>query len=127
MKVHMKESENSKLVCTFLTKTATLLGVLRATDSKVMSAYTNHGKRTLAKRNRRGKVTLPERDRHTLRRIVLKNRTFTAAQVTTERNIHLEDTVSTKTVQHELHKSSINFRAAIAKPLITGSNVQKCK
>jgi hypothetical protein len=27
-------------------KTATLLGVLRATVSKVMSAYTNHGKTT---------------------------------------------------------------------------------
>jgi hypothetical protein len=31
-------------------KTATLLGVLRATVPKVMSAYTNHGK-TSAKRN----------------------------------------------------------------------------
>jgi Zn/Cd-binding protein ZinT len=33
-----------------LTKTATLLGVLRATVSKVMSAYTNHGKTTSVKK-----------------------------------------------------------------------------
>jgi hypothetical protein len=37
-------------------------------------------------------------------------------------NIHLEDPVSTKTVRCELHKSNIHGRAAIAKPLITGSN-----
>jgi hypothetical protein len=34
-----------------VTKTATSLGVLRATVSKVMSAYTNHGKTTSAKRH----------------------------------------------------------------------------
>jgi hypothetical protein len=32
-------------------KTATLLDVLRATVSKVMSAYINHGKTTSVKRN----------------------------------------------------------------------------
>lgn len=32
-------------------KTATSLGVLRMTVSKVMSAYMNHGKKTTAKRN----------------------------------------------------------------------------
>jgi transposase len=34
-----------------VTKTATSLGVLRGTVSKVISAYTNHGKTTSAKRN----------------------------------------------------------------------------
>jgi hypothetical protein len=44
-----------------------------------------------------------------------------AAQLTAELNIHLEDPVSAKTVQSELHKCSIYGRAA-AKPLITESN-----
>jgi hypothetical protein len=39
-----------------------------------------------------------ERGRRTLRRIVPKNHRTTAAQVTAEINIHLEDPVSTKTV-----------------------------
>jgi hypothetical protein len=34
-----------------VTNTGILLGVLRVTVRKVMSAYTNHGKTTLVKRN----------------------------------------------------------------------------
>jgi hypothetical protein len=64
-----------------------------------------------------------DRDRRRLRRIVSKNHR-TAAQVTGEVNIHLEDPVFTKTVWRELHKSSIHGRAAIAKPLLTESNAQ---
>jgi transposase len=63
-------------------KTATLLVVSRATVSKVMSAYTNHGKTTSANRNSGRKSALTERDRRTLRRIDLKNRRTTEAQVT---------------------------------------------
>jgi hypothetical protein len=44
-----------------VTKTGTLLGVSRATVSKVMSAYTNHGKTTSAKRNGGRKSTLTEK------------------------------------------------------------------
>jgi hypothetical protein len=75
-----------------VTESTTLLGVLRATVSEVMSACT---------------------------RIVSKNYRTTAPQVTAELNILLEDPVSTKTVRCELHKSNIYSRAAIAKPLIT--------
>jgi hypothetical protein len=67
--------------------------------SKVMSAYTNHGKTTSAKRINGRKTTLTETDRRILRRIVLKNHITTAAQMTAEPNIHLEDPVSTKLFQ----------------------------
>jgi IS30 family transposase len=85
-------------------KTAILLGVSRVTVSKVMSVNMNHGKITSTKRNSGQKSTLTERDHHILRRISLKNHRTSAAQVTAERNIHLGDPVSTKTVQHKLHK-----------------------
>jgi hypothetical protein len=87
-----------------------------------MSAYTDHGKTTSAKRNSGRKSTPTERDRLTLRRTVSKNCRTTAAQVTAELNIHLEELVSTKTVRRELHKSNIHGRVAIAKPLFTESN-----
>jgi hypothetical protein len=45
-----------------VTKTKMLLGVSRATVSKVMLAYMNHGKTTSAKRNSGQKSTLTERD-----------------------------------------------------------------
>jgi IS30 family transposase len=64
-------------------KTATLLGVSRATVSKVMSAYTNHEKTTSAKRR---KSTLTERDRRTLRRSVPNYHRTTAAQVRGQQN-----------------------------------------
>jgi hypothetical protein len=62
-----------------------------------------------------------------MRRIVLKNHTPTSAWVTAELNIHLEDPVSIKTVQRELHKFNIHSRAAFAKSLITDSNAQMRK
>jgi hypothetical protein len=100
---HVKESENgdlsdferrkivgARLAGASVIKTATLLGVLRSTVSKVMLAYTNHEKTTSAKRNGGQKSALTERDRSTLRRIVLKNRTTTAVQVTVGLNIRIE-------------------------------------
>jgi IS30 family transposase len=109
-------------------RTATLLGVLRATVSKVMLAYRmHHGKTTSVKRNSGRKSTLTERECHTSRRIVLKYHITTAAPVTAELNIHLEDPVSTTSVQCELHKSKTHGRAAVAKPMITESNAQMHK
>jgi transposase len=81
-----------------VTKIIMLLGVSRATVSKVMLACKNHGKTTSMKRNSRRKSALMEKDCQTLRRIVPKNHRTTAAQVIAEVNIHLEDPVSTKTV-----------------------------
>jgi transposase len=59
-----------------VTTTATLLGVSIATVSKVMSAYTNHGKATSAKRNSGRKLTLTERDRRTLRYCFEKSQNY---------------------------------------------------
>jgi transposase len=55
-----------------VTKTATLRGVSRATVSKVVSACTNHGKTSSAKRNSGRKSRLTERDGRTWKRIVSK-------------------------------------------------------
>jgi transposase len=76
----------ARLAGASVTKTAALLGVLRATASKVMSAYTNHGKTTSAKRNNGRKSTLTERDRRTFKRGVSKNHRTTSAQVTGQQN-----------------------------------------
>jgi hypothetical protein len=105
--VRVKESENWRLVrfwkrtdrwCSFswsvCDKTATLLGLLRATVSKVVPAYTNHGKATSEKWNSGRKATLTERDSHTLRRIVPKTRNYRrTCERTAKLNIHLEDPV----------------------------------
>jgi hypothetical protein len=90
------------LAGTSVTKTATLLGVSRTTVTKMKSAYTNHGKTASAKRNSGQKSVLTERDCHTLRRIVCKNHTIAAAQVTAELNIHFQGRVFTKIVRREL-------------------------
>jgi hypothetical protein len=70
---------------------------------------------------------LAERDRHTLRRIVSKNDRITAAQVTAELNIHLEDPVYIKTVRRELHNSTSMARLHIVEPLSAENNAQMRK
>jgi hypothetical protein len=69
----------ARLTAASVTKTSTLLGVWRPTLSKVMSAYTNHGKTTSANRISGWKSTLTEIDRRTLREIVSKTHRITAA------------------------------------------------
>ena len=54
-----------------------------------------------------------------------ENHRNTAAKVTAELNIHLEDHVSTKTVRQELHIYNILGRAATAKAPITGEGGKK--
>jgi transposase len=89
------QSVGARLAGASVTKTATFLCVSRATVSKVMSKYTNHGKPTSAKRYSGRNSTFTERDRRTLRRIIPKNHR-TAAQTTAELNIHFEDPNSIK-------------------------------
>jgi hypothetical protein len=88
----------------------------------------NHGKTTSAKTNSGQKSTVTERDCHPLRTVLENHRTTAAlGDWTEELNVSLEDQVSTKTVQRELHKSTIHSRVAIAKPLITESNAHMRK
>jgi hypothetical protein len=75
----------ARLAGASVTNPATLLGVPRATVSKVMSAYTNHKKTTSAKGHSGRKSMLTERDRRTLRRAVSKNHRTTAAKVNCSR------------------------------------------
>jgi hypothetical protein len=79
------QSVDARLAGASVTKTATLLGVPRATLSNVMPAYTNRGK-TSAKRNSGQKSTLTERDRRTLRRIVSKSHRTAATHATGQQN-----------------------------------------
>ena len=74
-----------------LAKMATLLGVSIAAVSKVMTTHTNNGSTSSARRNGGQKPKLSERDHCTLKRIVSINHRSTAAKVTAELNIHLED------------------------------------
>jgi IS30 family transposase len=78
----------ARLAGASVTKTATILGVSRATVSKDMSTYTNYGKATSEKRNSGQKSALTERGHRTctLRRIVSKIHRTTAEEL----NIHLE-------------------------------------
>jgi transposase len=64
------------LARTSVNKTATWLSVSRAAVSKVVTAYTNHGKTSSAKKNSGRKPKFSERDHRTLKRIVSKKITI---------------------------------------------------
>jgi predicted transcriptional regulator len=111
-----------------VTKMATLLGVSTAAVSTVMMAYTNHGKTSSAKRNSCWKPKPSERVAScTLKRIVSEYHRTTAAKVTLELSIHLENPVSTKTVQQEFHISNVHGRAVVAKLMITENSTRRRK
>ena len=66
-----------------------------------MTAYTNHGKTSSAKRNSGRKPKLSEIYRRIFKRIVSKNRVTTTAKMTAELSIYLQGPVSTKKKKSE--------------------------
>jgi predicted transcriptional regulator len=119
----------TRLAGASMTKSATLLGVSRATVSNVMSAYTNHGKTTSGNRNSEGKInTDTKRSSYIEKDCFEKSQNYcSTGDRTAKVNIHLDNPVSTKTAQCQLHKSNIHNRTAIAKPLITERKAQMHK
>jgi hypothetical protein len=114
--VCMKVLQNGRLVrfstltvsrclfsCTVSNQTATSLAVSRAAVPKVVTTYTDHGKRSNCGRKSQN----------------------AAVKVTAELSIHPEDPVSTKIVRHDLYKSNTHCRAGIAKPVITDSKAKR--
>jgi len=75
------QTDGAHLAGAYVPKTATLLGVFRATVPKVITVYINHGRTPSAERNSGRKPKQTERDCHTLRRIVSKYHAATAAKV----------------------------------------------
>jgi transposase len=80
-------------------QTATLLGVSRATVCKVMSAYTNHGKATSAKRNTGRKSTFRNRSSYIEDCFEKSQNYCSSGDRTAQLNIRLEDSISTRASQ----------------------------
>jgi len=89
-----------------VTKTATFI---RCIHSSSLQGYDeiHHGRTSSAKSSSGQKPKLSERDRRTLKRIVSINRRSTAAKVTAELNVHLED---------RFHKNSLMSASQIQHP-----------
>jgi len=85
-----------------------VLSLPRAAVAEVMTSHTNHGKTSSGTRNSGRKQKISERYRRTSKRTVSRNRKTTRAKVIAELNIHLEDSVSTKTAPREINKCSIH-------------------
>jgi hypothetical protein len=111
-----------RLVGSSIIKTATLLSVLGAKGSKVMSEYTTSWEDNISEEKHWAKINTDKKRSSYIEKDFSRNDRITAAQVTADLNIHLE-----KPVRCELHKSNIHCRSAIAKPLTTESNAHMHK
>lgn len=97
--VHVRLAEASA------TKTNKLFNLSPTTVFTVMTTYTKHGKQKLSmKRSSGRKPKLINMDRPTLKMMLTGPYKRTKAEVTTEHNIHVSNTVSIKAPQSELYK-----------------------
>ncbi|GFV12236.1 transposable element Tc1 transposase [Trichonephila clavipes] len=115
----------TRLFGLFMSRAANLVGVSRTTVSRVMAVYTNLGKVFLAEHNNWRKSKLKDRDSRVLKRIFTRKRQTTLPQITSEMNTRLQNLVSMKVFQRELHTVNIRNRVAIPKPLVSALNVMK--
>uniref|UniRef100_A0A2L2Y8P5 Transposable element Tcb1 transposase n=1 Tax=Parasteatoda tepidariorum TaxID=114398 RepID=A0A2L2Y8P5_PARTP len=90
-----------------------------------MTAYMKEGKTKSSKQNSGRKSNLDDRDRRVLQRVVARKHKQSLSEITSDMNSHLQDPVSTRTVQRELHAANIYGRVAIRKPLVTVTNAFK--
>lgn len=108
-----------------MSKTANFMGISWNTVSRVTAAYKKLGKVIFAKENSRQNSKLTDRDRSVLKRIVAPKLKTTLPQITSGVNTHLQNPLSTKTVQRQLHSVTIHDRVAIPKPLVLPRNAMK--
>ncbi|GFU77153.1 transposable element Tc1 transposase [Trichonephila clavipes] len=83
----------------------------------VPRVYTNLGKVSSEKHNCGQKSKLSNRDRRVLKGFFTRKHKTTLPQITSKMNTHLQNPVSMKTIQRELHAANIHGKVAIPKPL----------
>ncbi|XP_071037948.1 uncharacterized protein [Parasteatoda tepidariorum] len=115
----------ARLTGASVSRTANLVGVSMTTESRSLSAYTKFCKVSSVRHNSGKKSKLSDRDRRVLKRIVARKRKTTLPVITSEMNTHLQNPVSMKTIQQELHAANIHGRVAIQKPLVSARNALK--
>ncbi|GFX00342.1 uncharacterized protein TNCV_1273361 [Trichonephila clavipes] len=98
-----------------VSRTANLVGVSRTIVPKAITAYTNLCEVSSVKHKRGQKTKLKDRERRVLKRIVTQKCKTTLPRITYKMNIHLQNPVSMKTIQRELHAAGIHGRLAILK------------
>jgi hypothetical protein len=111
-----------------VTKTATLLGVSRASFQGYVGIHESW-KDNISKEEQWAKINIERKRSLSIEKDCLKHHRTSAAlgDWTVELNVHLGDPVSIKTVQCQLHKSIIHSMAAIAERLITESDAHMHK
>ncbi|GFW90221.1 transposable element Tc1 transposase [Trichonephila clavipes] len=106
----------ARLTRASLSGTDYLVGVSRTMVSNVMRTHTNLANVPSTKHNI-GRKLLKGYYRRMLKRIISRKCMMTLSQVISEMNTPLQNPVSMKTIQRELHVANIHGRVDVPKPL----------